>query len=111
MISADDRTHLQRITGETVEAFNERIAQKLRDIADLAADRIQQHLEADNFKPGELGFIYSVAHDKRLSLDGSRALNNASVNIQVNNFGASPKETLLSELDGMTNVTPLAKEA
>lgn len=109
-VSDDDRLVLSRITGETVEVFNERIALKLRDIADLASLRIEQKLMNNEFKSGELGFILSVAHDKRLSLDGSRALNNASVNIQVNNFGTAPKDQLLGELDGLglsKNVTPL----
>ena len=105
-ITTNDRQMLQRITGETVEVFNERIALKLRDIADLAAARIAQHLEEDNFKTSELGFILSVAHDKRLSLDGSRALSQSSVNIQVNNYGSSPKESLLADLDGLSHTKP-----
>ncbi len=102
-VSVEDRRQLTRITGESVEIFNERIALNLREIADLATQRIREKLESDEFKAGELGFILSVAHDKRLSLDGSRALNNASVNIQVNNYGSAPKETLLGELDGLGN--------
>lgn len=103
-VTEHDRATLTRITGETVDVFNERIALHLRDIADLASQRIRQKLEADQFKPGELGFILSVAHDKRLSLDGSRALNAASVNIQVNNYGTTAKESLLADLDGLSNV-------
>ncbi len=105
-VSEIDRTHFARITGETVEVFNEHMANRYRTIADKAAQRIEEKLDSDQFKSGELGFILSVAHDKRLSLDGSRALNNASVNIQVNNFGPNPKDQLLTELDGMTNVSP-----
>lgn len=101
-----DRRTLSRIAQESVEEFNDRLALKLRLIADKATLRIEEKLDSDQFKTSELGFILSVAHDKRLSLDGSRALNNSSVNIQVNNFGSSPKASLLSELDGMTNVTP-----
>lgn len=96
-----DRRNLARITGESVEVFNERLAQKLRLIADKVTDRIEQKVDADQFKTGELGFILSVAHDKRLSLDGSRALNNASVNIQVNNYGQAPRDMLMGELDGL----------
>lgn len=103
-VREEDRRQLTRITGESVEVFNERIALNLREIADLASQRIREKLEANEFKAGELGFILSVAHDKRLSLDGSRALQNASVNIQVNNFGPSAKDQLLGELDGMSNM-------
>jgi len=102
--SEDDRLHIQRITGETVEVFNEHMASRLRVIAEKASLRIEEKLDQDQFKSGELGFILSVAHDKRLSLDGSRALQSASVNIQVNNYGSSPKTALLSELDGLGSV-------
>lgn len=102
-VTEEDRRTLTRITGESVEVFNERIALSLRDIADLATQRIKEKLEGDEFKAGELGFILSVAHDKRLSLDGSRALNNAAINVTVNQFGPSPKAVLLSELDGLSN--------
>lgn len=102
-VTEEDRRTLTRITGESVEVFNERIALSLRDIADLATQRIKEKLEGDEFKAGELGFILSVAHDKRLSLDGSRALNASSVNIQVNNYGGTPKESLLADLDGLSN--------
>ncbi len=98
-----DRRQLARITGETVDQFNDRLAQKLRVIADKAADRIEAKLDGDNFKTSELAFVLSVAHDKRLTLDGSRALQNASVNIQVNNYGSAPKDSLLADLDGLSH--------
>lgn len=107
----EDRRQIARVVGETVEAFNERVALNLREIADLATQRIKEKLEADQFKPGELGFILSVAHDKRLSLDGSRALQMSSVNIQVNNFGPAPKEALLGELDGLSSIKPASPAA
>lgn len=105
-----DRTTLARYAGEAIEVFNERVALKLREVGDLALARIKQKLENDEFKPGELGFIYSVAQDKRLALDGSRQLANATVNVQVNNFGMS-KEQLLAELDGLGNAKPVAPVA
>jgi hypothetical protein len=105
-LSEPDRRSLAASLQEPVEAFNDRLASKLRSIADKLADSIEHDVDNGLFKPGEKGFIFSVMHDKRLSLDGSRALNNASVNVTVNNFGPSPKAQLLTELDGMTNVSP-----
>jgi len=90
----EDSKMLKRVTSETVEVFNERVASKLRLIADLAADRITEKLQADEFKSSELGFILSVAHDKRLSLDGSRAVSQASINVQVNNYGTTNRKHL-----------------
>lgn len=105
-VTDSDRQMLNRIARETAEEFNERIGMKLRAIGDKVLAKIEEKLDADQFKTSELAFVYSVAHDKRLSLDGSRALQNASVNIQVNNFGPNPKESLLNELEGLRNVTP-----
>lgn len=98
-ISEDDRRMLQRVTGETVEVFNRRITEKLRVIEDMAAERAIEALERDEFKPSELGFILSVAHDKRTHIDGSSSLA-ASVGTQVNNFYLSSKEELIASLDG-----------
>jgi len=114
MVTADDKRTLARITGEPVEVFNERFAQKLRVISDKAVDRIEQKLDNDEFKTGELAFVMTSATDKRLAIDGSRALQTASVNIQVNNYGSSPKEALLADLDGLGNikqVSPLPSQA
>ena len=101
-----DQKLLQRISGLQVEQFNELIASELREIATLSTQAIKEALAERRFKPGELGFILSVAHDKRLSLDGSRALSQSSVNIQVNNYGSSPKESLLADLDGLSHTKP-----
>ena len=91
---------MQRVTGETVEQFNSRLSEKLRTIADKTASRIEEKLDKDQFKTSELGFILTVAEDKRTRLDGTQQLHGSSVNIQVNNFGPSSKDALLDQLDG-----------
>lgn len=107
-VTEKDRVALQRICGETVEAFNARITEKLRIIEDLAAERAIQKLESNDFKASELGFILSVAHDKRTQIDGSSQLKNASLNAQINNFYGLSKDALLDLLDGRKpiNITP-----
>lgn len=105
-MTTQDKQTLARYAGEAIEQFNERVALQLREVGDLALQRIKQKLENDEFKTGELGFIYSVAQDKRLALDGSRALQNATMNVQVNNFGLT-KEQLLAELDGLSGAKPV----
>jgi hypothetical protein len=103
-ISEGDRELLARIAGVSVESFNEMFSQDLREISVLATARMKEKLLADEVKTGELAFMMTSATDKRLALDGSRALTNAAINIQVNNFGASPKESLLADLDGLGSV-------
>ncbi len=105
-ISEGDKQLLARIAGVSVETFNEMFSHDLREISVLATARIKEKLLNDEFKTGELAFVMTSATDKRALLDGSRALQNASVNIIVNQFGPNPKDQLLTELDGMTNVTP-----
>jgi len=99
-VTEEDRVMMQRVTGETVEQFNSRLSEKLRTIADKTASRIEEKLDKDQFKTSELGFILTVAEDKRTRLDGTQQLHGSSVNIQVNNFGPSSKDALLDQLDG-----------
>jgi len=103
-ISEHDERLLKRIAGVNVEAFNEILSIDLREVSVLATARMKEKLLADEVKAGELAFMMTSATDKRLALDGSRALHNASVNIQVNNFGVAAKDHLLGELDGLGNV-------
>jgi len=62
-------------------------------------DQLQARM--NELKPGEIPFALSVMVDKAAALDGRNALQNASVNIQVNNYGVSAKGHLLGELDGL----------
>lgn len=103
-ITEDDLRILNRIAGVSVEAFNEIFSQDLREVSVLATQRMKEKLLKDEVKPEALAFMMTSATDKRLSLDGSRALHNASVNIQVNNYGQAPRDDLMGELDGLGNV-------
>ncbi len=106
-VSDDDRRRLQRITGETVDQFNDRIRQKLNLIADLASDRVIEKLEANEFKASELGFIQSVAFDKGLALSGRSQVQNASINTVINVFGSTPKDSLIASLMGRHSPSPI----
>ena len=107
-LTEPDAQLLNRIANESVEVFNDRIALNLREIADLATQRIKEKLQNDEFKTSELGFILSVAHDKRLSLDGSRALQQSNINVLV--VAPPARDQMLSELEGLSEspktVTP-----
>ena len=96
-----DRRIFQRITGESVEAFNARLSSKLGEISDDVLEVIKRKLAGDEFKTSELAFLFSVMHDKRLSMDGRSQVTNASINVQVNNYGSSiPKADLIAMLEG-----------
>ena len=103
--STDDKRALQRIIGESADDFNARLSGKLMEAADRIADRILETVAEGRFKPGELGFIFSVVEDKRARLDGRAAIGAAGVNIQVNNFGRASRNDILDAIaaqDGET---------
>ncbi len=58
-----DCERLERVLGMPLEEFNQRLAHKLALISDKIAGRIEEKVDADEFKPGELGFIFSVTED------------------------------------------------
>ena len=104
-----DRKMLQRVTGLSVEEFNAKLSDKLANIADKVAQKIEEKLDADEFKTSELGFLFSVMHDKRMSMDGRASLQNASTLVLVNNYGSMSKEDMIAALHGKPkNVTPPA---
>lgn len=112
-ISEGDRELLARIAGVSVETFNEMFSQDLREVSVLATARMKEKLLSNEVKAEALAFMMTSATDKRLALDGSRALHNAAINVTVNQFGPSPKTVLLSELDGLSNakqVSPIELE-
>ena len=82
-----------------VDEFRSQFSAQLRSTGALLLDQLQAR--ANELKPGEIPFALSVMVDKAQAMDGRNALQNASVNIQVNNYGTAPKQHLLSELDGL----------
>lgn len=110
-VSDEDRRRLQRLTGETVEVFNNRIIEKLRNIADKAANVIERKLDGDEFKTGELAFVLTSSIDKMNTLSGREQVQHSSVNIQVNNYGTAQgpsKAELLASLNGAKFATPVS---
>lgn len=98
-LSDDQKDLLGRALRMDVDEFRAQFSAQLRSTGALLLDQLQAR--ANELKPGEIPFALSVMVDKAASLDGRNALQNASVNIQVNNYGTAPKDNLLSELDGL----------
>lgn len=102
IISKNDRRAVQRIVGGSVDAFNARLSEKLCTLADKIANRMEEHLDGDRFKPGELSFALATVEDKRRQLDGRNALASGSVNVQINNYGATrSREEVLASIEGI----------
>jgi hypothetical protein len=105
----DDARAVARFTGISAEEFQARLTDNLRAIADETTERIAQKLQADAFKPNELTFLLAVTCDKLERANGRAAVQNASVNVQINNFGPSSKEEVIARLTGQ--VLDLGKQA
>lgn len=93
-----DCDRLERALGMPLDEFNQRLAHKLALISDKIAERIEEKVDANEFKPGELGFIFSVTEDKRRALDARAQVGAAQVNIQVNNYGDKSRDEIIAAL-------------
>lgn len=110
-MTANDRVAIQRLTGQTAEEFNSRLAEKLGSLADELVDSLRDDIANGRLKPGEKAFPMAVAIDKRNILDGRSQLQNAAVNIQVNNFnGRLSKAEIMARLSPV-NIAPEGEPA
>lgn len=99
--SPDDVEALSRLTGQTIDEFNAMLSTELRGVAQDIMAVIKRKLAADEFKSGELAFLFSVMQDKRMAMDGRNQVQNAAINIQINQHGTQlSKEDLISMLEG-----------
>jgi hypothetical protein len=96
--SKADCERLTRSLGVSMEEFNQRLGEKLALISDKIATRIEEKLDNDEFKAGELGFIFSVSEDKRRALDVRAQMGASQVNIQVNNYGDKSRDEIIAAL-------------
>lgn len=106
-----DSRMLARLTGETIDQFNQRLADKLMVIEDDIVAVIKKKLANDEFKSGELGFLFSVMHDKRRQMNGAQQVNGASINIQINQHGTQlSKDDLIAMLEGRKAPLPAQEQ-
>lgn len=114
-VSGADRKALVRLVQIPVEEFNARLVEKLGILGDKIASKIEEKLDKDLFKTGELSFALIATLQQRANLDGRAALQNANISLQVNNFmgGTKTREEMIRSLnptrpDEPINITPPA---
>lgn len=97
-----EKLSLSRAIRMDVDEFRAQFREKLWTAADSMIDLI--HRDRELLKPGERPFALSVLVDKANAIEGRNSAANASVNIQVNNFGpnALSKQDIISQLSGFT---------
>lgn len=97
-LSEPDKTRLSKVLSMDFDLFRERLGAEVG----LAAEEIAALLRAKAhlIKPDALAYSLAVATDKAIALQGRSALSQAAINIQVNNTGPTPRETLIINLTG-----------
>ena len=108
-LSEDQVQLLSRAIMMAVDEFRAEFAAQLRAVGAGLVDQLQSRM--NELKAGELPFAISVMVDKAAALEGRSSLQNASVNIQVNNYGTVPRDALLSDLDGLGVVRNVSTHA
>lgn len=99
--SEHDWKTLQRISGYSRDEWEQAMAEKLATLSDKLQAKMQEKLEEDAFKTGELAYALSVSETTRNALSGRVSLAGASVNVQINNYGVSKsREQIVAELYG-----------
>ncbi len=102
-VTGADRRVIARLSGIPAEEFVARVSAKLESVTEQVIERVREKLDIDAYKPAELTFLLAVSLDKHARLTGRTQLANASVNIQVNNYGETTnKDDLIRSILGQT---------
>jgi hypothetical protein len=98
-IAQEEKDALSRVLRQDVDEWRSDFARQLRETGQELLALTRRDLAL--IKPDARAYTLAVLIDKASALEGRSALTNASVNIQVNNYGSAPKESLLADLDGL----------
>jgi len=104
-ITGDDRAMIQRVVGASAEEFQALFSERLRSLADMAVDRIQEKLAEGGQKLSDLNMTLAISVDKLAAMNSKPSQGNLSV--QINNYGDMSREELLSSLRGEKKVIDL----
>lgn len=108
-LSDDQKDLLGRALRMPVDDFRAEFSAQLRSTAAGLLDQLQARM--NELKPGEIPFALSVMVDKANAMDGRTMLQNASVNLQINNYGVTPRSVLMGDLDGLGSIRNVSTHA
>lgn len=103
-LTPDEAASLSRTLRMPIEEFRAELGQQLRETTAELLAITRRDLEL--IKPDSRAYTLAVLIDKAQALEGRNQVNNASVNIQVNNYGSATKDSLLASLQGRTQTAP-----
>ena len=101
-MTADDRKMISRVVGTSAEEFQSLFSERLRILADKAAERIEEKLAEGGQKLSDLNMTLAISVDKLAAMNSKPSQGNLSV--QINNYGDMNREELLASLKGEKKV-------
>ena len=107
-LTTEGKEYLSRAIKQDVDEWRKEFSGKLRA---AASDLLQLTMEEmQDIPPAARAYTLAVLVDKAQVLEGKTALNGASVNVQINNYGGTSKEDLIRKLRGEDISLPVAQE-
>ena len=101
-MTARDQEMIKRVVGVSAEEFQSLFSERLRTLADMAVDRIQEKLAEGGQKLGDLNMTLAISVDKLAAMNSKPSQGNLSV--QINNYGDMSRDELLASLKGEKKV-------
>ena len=107
-LSEQGKQYLNQALRQDVDEWRKEFSGKLRA---AASDLLQLTMEEmQDIPPAARAYTLAVLVDKAQVLEGKTALNGASVNVQINNYGGTSKEDLIRKLRGEDISLPVDAE-
>jgi hypothetical protein len=104
-ITHHDQAMIQRVVGASAEEFQALFSERLRTLADMAVDRIQEKLAEGGQKLSDLNMTLAISVDKLAAMNSKPSQGNLSV--QINNYGDMSREELIASLKGEKRVVDI----
>lgn len=107
-LSEQGKRYLSQAIKGDVDQWRAEFSSKLRSASEEMLEALRQDI--GNMPAASRAFALSVLVDKAQLLEGKVAMSNASVNVQINNYGNVSKEDLIKKLHGQIDELPVQAE-
>ena len=108
-VAQHEKDTLSRCIGMDVDEWRAQFAQQLRETGQELLAITRRDIEL--IKPDARAYTLAVLIDKASALEGRTSLQNASINLQINNYGANPRDALMADLAGLGTARAKVVEA
>lgn len=101
-LSTRQQAGLTRALATDVETFRQQFGARLRETAEELLEITKRDLEL--IKPDARAYTLAVLIDKASALEGRNQVQSATINLQVNNYGSTPKAELVAQLASLAPI-------